>query len=337
MASTYTYSGIELIATGEQANTWGITTNTNWEIIEEGVSGVVSVALTSTSYTLTTSDGALSEGRHAVIIFTGTPGGTCTVTISPNDLQKTYFIDNQTNQTVTLTQGSGGNVSFTAGAKGIVFCNGAGAGAKVTEVLGANLSDLANITPSEGTLIVGDGSTWVDAGLSPDNGAVIIGNGTTWETTTGLADFEGLTPTNDHWIYADGTNWTTTTGAGKLQTWTGKITADGYIDDATFVGSVKEETYDLTGSASINPANGTIQYLTLSSDTTFSVTLTEGQYVVLMVMATNGGTTYEAFWSDTIDWKTEGGNKPTMNIGTYATILLWKANDTLFGARVGDS
>lgn len=134
MASTYTAAGIELITQGEQAGAWGDTTNTNWELIEEMVGGVVSVALSSTSETLTTSDGASSDGRHSVINFTGTPGGTCTVTISPNDMQKVYFVVNNSDEIVTLTQGSGGNVSISAGKAKIVYCDGAGAGAAVVDV-----------------------------------------------------------------------------------------------------------------------------------------------------------------------------------------------------------
>ena len=47
MASTYTTNlGIEKIATGEKAGTWGDTTNTNFDIIDEAINGVVAVTLT---------------------------------------------------------------------------------------------------------------------------------------------------------------------------------------------------------------------------------------------------------------------------------------------------
>lgn len=134
MASTYTPAGIELIADGEQANTWGQTTNTNWELIEELATGVVSVALTSTSYTLTTTDGVSSTGRHAIIKFTGSPGGTCTVTVSPNDMQKIYWVVNASDQTVTITQGSGTSISVPADSKKVMYCDGAGAGAAVVDL-----------------------------------------------------------------------------------------------------------------------------------------------------------------------------------------------------------
>ncbi len=93
MPSTYTTNGgIELIATGEQSGTWGDTTNDNLQIIDRLTNGVGAISLTGTTHTLTTSDGALSDGQYAVLVFGGTPSGTNTVTISPNTGQHLYFV-----------------------------------------------------------------------------------------------------------------------------------------------------------------------------------------------------------------------------------------------------
>jgi hypothetical protein len=151
MASTYTAAGIELIGDGEQSTTWGDTTNTNWELIEELATGGVSIALVGATYTLTTTDGVTSNGRHAVITFTGTPGATCVVTVAPNDMQKVYFIKNNSDQTVTISQGSGSTVDIEAGSKNIVFCDGAGATAAVTSISPStveNLPDLGDVYSS---------------------------------------------------------------------------------------------------------------------------------------------------------------------------------------------
>ena len=142
MASSYTAAGIELIADGDQSGTWGQTTNINWQLLEEMVGGVVSIALTSTTYSLTTSDGASSNGRHAVIVFTGSPGGTCTVTVSPNDMQKVYFVKNSSDESVTIAQGSGSDVTIEAGGTQIVYCDGAGSGAAVNTVSGSEVDTL---------------------------------------------------------------------------------------------------------------------------------------------------------------------------------------------------
>jgi len=135
MASTYSNTGIELIGVGEQSNTWGQTTNTNWRLVEELATGVVSISLNGlSSYSLTTTDGLTSNGRHLVIEFTGSPDAACTVTVSPSDMQKLYFINNATDQTITVTQGSGADVDIPAGFKKIVYCDGGGGSAAVTDL-----------------------------------------------------------------------------------------------------------------------------------------------------------------------------------------------------------
>ena len=137
MASTYTTNtGIELITTGEQSGTWGDTTNVNLQIIDRLTNGVGSIALSGTTHTLTTTDGTLSDGHYAVLVFGGSPSGTNTVTVSPNDQQKVFIVKNGSGQTVVLTQGSGGNVTLLNGDSKIVYCDGAGASAAVVDVTG---------------------------------------------------------------------------------------------------------------------------------------------------------------------------------------------------------
>jgi hypothetical protein len=116
MASTYTVNtGIELIANGEQSGTWGTTTNVNLEIIDRLTNGVGAITLSGTTHTLTTTDGTLSDGQYKVLVFGGSPSGTNTVTISPNDQDKQYFILNSSGQSVVLTQGSGTTVTIANG------------------------------------------------------------------------------------------------------------------------------------------------------------------------------------------------------------------------------
>lgn len=138
-------------ADGEEDGQWGDLVNTNSDILDRIVSQVGSIALTGTTKTLTTSDaGALSEGQYSLIKFTGTPGGTCTVTIDPNTIERIYTIYNATNQTVTMTQGSGGDVDITAGSVARIYCDGAGSGAEVVlltdKLEGALYSDDIGVT-----------------------------------------------------------------------------------------------------------------------------------------------------------------------------------------------
>ena len=134
MASTFTAnSGIEKPGSGEQAGTWGSTTNANFDIIDRVSNGVGAITLSGTTHTLTTTDGALSDGHYKVLVLGGSPSGTNTVTISPNDQDKMYLVTNGTNQSATFTQGSGGNATIAAGKTKLIYADGAGSGAAVTD------------------------------------------------------------------------------------------------------------------------------------------------------------------------------------------------------------
>ena len=168
MASTYApNTGLELIRNGEQSGTWGTTTNNNLSIVDRLTNGVLEITLSSTSKTLTTGNGSLSEGQYKVIVISGSPGGAATLTIAPNTNEHLYFIYNKTNQQITVTQGSGGNVVIpavaTAAGVNIVFCDGAGSGAKVTSLTDNIASNAIKITGGVITgitdLAIADGGT----------------------------------------------------------------------------------------------------------------------------------------------------------------------------------
>lgn len=163
MPSSYTQTGIELIATGEQSGTWGSTTNTNLQIIDRLTNGIGAIALSGTTHTLTTTDATLSDGQYAVLVFGGSPSGTNTVTISPNDAQHLYIVKNSSGQSVVLTQGSGGDVTVANGDTKIVYSDGAGAGAAVVDLTADFAMSSVNITGGSITgitdLAIADGGT----------------------------------------------------------------------------------------------------------------------------------------------------------------------------------
>ena len=134
MASTYTSnSGVEKPGIGDQSGEWGTTVNTNMDILDRAINGVGVITLSGTTHTLTTTDGALSDGQYKVLVLSGSPSGTNTITISPNDQDKLYFVVNNSGQTATFSQGSGANVSVVNGDTKIIYADGAGSGAAVTE------------------------------------------------------------------------------------------------------------------------------------------------------------------------------------------------------------
>ena len=153
MPSTYTSNGgIELVANGEQSGTWGTTTNTNMQIIDRLTNGVGAITLSGTTHTLTTTDGALSDGQYKVLVFGGSPSGANTVTVTPNDQDKQFFVVNSSGQNVVISQGSGANVTIANGASDIIYCDGAGSGAAVVS-LGADLSGVL-VTSDIGTSVL---------------------------------------------------------------------------------------------------------------------------------------------------------------------------------------
>ena len=122
MASTYTPLGVELMATGENAGTWGTKTNTNLNIVEQIAGGYTTQAITSTPTTLSVSDGSTGAVlAHRVIEFTGTIGEATVVTI-PLDVQDFYIIKNGSSGAYTVTfkyaSGSGSTVAWSATDKG---------------------------------------------------------------------------------------------------------------------------------------------------------------------------------------------------------------------------
>ena len=193
MASTYTdNTGIEQPGPGEQSGTWGTTTNRNFDIIDRSLNGVGTVTLAGTSHTLTTSDGSLSNGHYRVLVLGGTPTGTCTITISPNDQDKLYFVHNDSGESATFTQGTGGNVTIADGQTKIIFADGAGAGAKVTDfssVLDMSANTTSGVPPGTKQLFVQTSAPtgWTKDTSSNDNSAIRVTTGTA--STGGTIDF----------------------------------------------------------------------------------------------------------------------------------------------------
>src|SRR5215467_13328204 len=107
MPSTYTRNlGIEKPATGEQAGTWGLTANNDFDIIDRATDGNIHIPITNSGYSLDTGQGGDYNGRYKCIIWTGTLTAPATVNITPSNAQKLYFMTNATSpgQPITFQQ-----------------------------------------------------------------------------------------------------------------------------------------------------------------------------------------------------------------------------------------
>jgi len=163
MVSSYsTDLKLEIMVTGENAGTWGDITNTNLVILQQAIAGYGTVALNATTgATLTFTNGALSDGKNAVIELTGTITGNVSV-IVPDGIEKTYLVKNNTTGafTVQIKTTSGTGPTFATTDKGIklVYSNG-------TNVVDSDLQKLSS-----------DYAPTLSANLSTNSKNIIVGN-----------------------------------------------------------------------------------------------------------------------------------------------------------------
>ena len=136
MASTFENDlRLEEIGTGEKSGTWGVTTNTNLELIGDAFGYSAKTLASAATDTLTVPDGT-STNAEARALYIRYSGGNqnCTVTIGPNTLSKLWFIHNGTSHTITFSQGSGANVVVAAGKLKVIATDGGGSSAIVYDV-----------------------------------------------------------------------------------------------------------------------------------------------------------------------------------------------------------
>ena len=114
MASTYSSDlKLELMATGENAGTWGTKTNTNLNLIQQAVAGFEQVTLSSGgTLALAMSDATLSNARNMVIKFATATIAASTICTIPDSIEKFYIFDatgltNPTNLTIKTASGTG--------------------------------------------------------------------------------------------------------------------------------------------------------------------------------------------------------------------------------------
>ena len=93
-----------------------------------------------------------------------------------------------------------------------------------------------------------------------------------------------------------------------------------------FRNAITEQVFTLTGTA-LNPANGTVQTITLASNTTFTDSLASGQSMILGI---DDGSARTVTWP-TITWTTNPAAAPTLPTTGFLWVVLWKVGSTLYG------
>ena len=232
MPSTYSPSlKIELIANGEQAGTWGQTTNNNLgTIIEQAITGVQTISLTGYSnYTLSNYNGLDDEARNIVLVFSGALSSTCNV-IAPS-VQKTYIVANNAGANVTIKTATGTGISLLNNSSQFIYCDGSEfySALNVNSIVGdlsvtgnetvgitfavnSNVTFSGNLTSLSNSLSFSSYTGIVDAG--PSTGALIPPTGTTGQRPSSLALGTARWNTTLGWYEIwNGTTWVSITGS----------------------------------------------------------------------------------------------------------------------------
>ena len=166
MASTYNNLGIQLMATGENAGTWGTKTNTNLDLIAE-TWGYISIDVASGDVTLAMTDGTAANGRNFILELTGTLAGNrilnipATAGTGPVNIEKAFLVLDKTNR-------SGSNFTLTfkvTSATGVVippqsniFCYHNGTDIMTSGMLSTRGSSATLATQAQYTFPSADGS-----------------------------------------------------------------------------------------------------------------------------------------------------------------------------------
>jgi hypothetical protein len=238
--STYSPSlRIELITTGDQAGTWGNTTNTNLgTLVESAIAGYVSVSVISANQALTALNGAADQARNMTIALTTTTGANFAVYAPP--AEKTYVIYNASSYAATIynstvignTTAAGAGVTIPAGKTMTVWSEGTNFYFQNTHIIG---TVVGNVTGNLTGNVTGDVS-----GTATNATNINISATTSSDTTTSLV-LVGAQATGNQSPFIDSglaynantntlstdnvsigagtlttTNWTITESAGKL-------------------------------------------------------------------------------------------------------------------------
>jgi len=197
MPSSYTSSlRLTLPATGELNGTWGTTVNTGiTQLVDTAVAGYVSIAMSDADYTLSAANGATDEARNMFVDMTGTLTAARNV-ICPT-AEKLYFFKNSTTggYALTLKTSGGTGISVPNGKSMVLMCDGTNVIDATSHMSSLTLASALPVA-SGGTgatsltannVLLGNGTSAVQAVAPGTSGNVLTSNGSTWQSTAPAA------------------------------------------------------------------------------------------------------------------------------------------------------
>ena len=218
---------IELIASGEQANTWGITTNTNLgTLIEQAIAGRASIDVTASDVTLTHLDGASDQSRNMILDITGTPG-VARYVYAPASATKIYVINNGSDDDVTIaiTGAPLDGYTIPSGIAIVVYTDGASfyaANGDNLPISGGTLTGPLYGTSADFT----DFSTFT-GGLLAQN---VDASGLALRVIPSASGTQGIIQWTN---YAQNAQWTSLVGTNNLLTCSTNFTSSGQLGGQT--------------------------------------------------------------------------------------------------------
>jgi hypothetical protein len=245
MASTYSDLKIELIGTGEQAGTWGVTTNTNLgTALEQAIVGKADINMNSTTITLTlTNSNAAQDARAIYLNLTGSPGGAAVLEVPA--IEKPYIVKNGSDQQVTIKVSGQTGVAIPTGKTALVYNNG-------TDVVTA-----VDFIPAVETAALV--ATTADINGGSIDGATLGTNSAITEADIDNININGNTiSTTD----TDGSLTLTPDGTGEVVT--AKFMSGVFSDKLSALGN-------LGATATLTNSNGTVFTATLDQSCTLTI------------------------------------------------------------------
>jgi hypothetical protein len=365
MASTYSNLKIELIGTGDQSGTWGVTTNTNLgTAIEEAITGSADVTFASADVTLTlTNTNTTQTARNLRLNLIGTVGAAQNLIVPA--IEKQYIINNTLGYDITVKNSTGTGVAVPAGKSMIVFNTGSNVVETVTALATGTVIPIAN---------GGTGATTASAARSALSAAVLGANnditsltglttplsiaqgGTAANTASAARTALGLAIGTDVQAYNPNTVFTNASNTFTAQqTFTGSSS----VISSKFVNALESVTisataatgtinYDVTTQSVVYytsnaSANWTINFRA-SLGTSLNTAMATGESITAVFLATQGST---AYYNNVVQidgvtvtpkWQNgvtpSSGNVSGIDAYTYTIIKTASATYTVFASQV---